>query len=97
MREDGAAQSSQPSQLPQERSSDPAFNVYYQDTSHGASEFHPIVYGRPRRAAPKGRVIAQARIPVGELEQWFAYFCNDVQNSGLDSEVVHQRITQFLA
>ena len=38
LREDGTARSSQPSQLPQERPSDPASNVYYQDTSQGTNE-----------------------------------------------------------
>ena len=63
----------------------------------GSDETHRIVDGRPRRAAPKRRMIAQTRVPVGELEQWFAQLRNDVQNSGLDRKVVHQRITLFLA
>ena len=56
-----------------------------------------MIDGRPRRAAPKRRVIAQARVPVGELEHWFAQLRNDAQNNVLDHEVIHQRITRFLA
>ena len=35
------------------------------------------VDGRPRRAAPKRRTIAQARVPIGDLEQWFAQLQHD--------------------
>ena len=41
--EKGTAQSSQPSQLPQEWSADPARNTYYQDTRQGPSEA-PWIY-----------------------------------------------------
>ena len=72
---------------------------WYHDLSEQESsdEIHRIGDGRPRRAAPKRRMIAQARVPVEELEQLFAQLRNDVQKSGLDREVVHKRITQFLA
>ena len=42
-------------------------------------------------------MVAQARVPVGELEQWFNQLREDVQSRGLNGEVIHQRITRFLA
>ena len=39
----------------------------------------------------------QARVPLGELDQWVTQLRKDVQNRGLNNEAFHQRVTQFLA
>ena len=72
---------------------------WYHDLSEQESsdEIHGLVDGRPRHAAPKRCMIAQARVPVGELEEWFTQLHRDAQNNGINHEVTHQRITQFLA
>ena len=46
--------------------------AWYHDLSEQESsdETQRRVDGRPKRAAPKRRMIAQARVPAGELEQW---------------------------
>ena len=51
--------------------------------------FIRIVDGRPRRAAPKRRMIAQAKVRIGELERWFTQLRNDAQTHGLDNEAIH--------
>ena len=55
--------------------------------------------GRPShsRAAPKRRLIAQARVPLRELEPWIAQLQRDTQAQGSDEQTIHQRITRFLA
>ena len=40
--------------------------------------------------------VAQARVCVGDLEQFFTQLRNDVQNNGLDQGAIHQRLTQFV-
>ena len=52
---------------------------------------------RPRLAAPKRRLVAQARAHLGELEPWFAKLRQDAQANGLDNDAIHQRITRYLA
>ena len=71
----------------------------YHDSSdqESSNEIHRAVGDRPRHAAPRHRMTAQARVPVGELEPQFAQLRNDAQNNGLDNEAIHQRITRFLA
>ena len=39
----------------------------------------------------------QARVPLGELDQWISQLQNDVQNCGLNNEAFRHRVTQFLA
>ena len=50
---------------------------------------------RPRRAAPKCRSAVRARVPLGELEPWFAQLRQDVQANGLDNDAIHQRIARL--
>ena len=49
------------------------------------------------RAAPKRRLVAQTRVPLRELEPWFAQLQRDTQVQGLDEETIHQSIAGFLA
>ena len=46
---------------------------WYRDLSEQESsdETHRMVDSRSRRVAPKRRMVAQARVPIGELERWF--------------------------
>ena len=60
-----------------------------QQTADGSS--------RPRRAASRRRLVARARVPLRELEPWFAQLRRDTQAQGLDEETIHQIITRFLA
>ena len=42
------------------------------------------------------RVVTQARVLIGDLEQWINQLRNDVQTLGLDRDIFHQRVTRFL-
>ena len=71
---------------------------WYHDLSDQESddEVDQMVEGRPRPAVPR-RMVMQARVPLGELDQRVNQLRNDVQNRGLDNNAFHQRVTQFLA
>ena len=78
-----------------------------QDGYHDLSEqessdaIRRMLDGRQRptaqRRAARNRIFMQARVPLGELDQWVNQLRNDVQNCGLDNEAIHQRITRLLA
>ena len=71
---------------------------WFHDLSEQKSsdEIHAMLDGapRPRRAAPKRRVV-RARVPLGELEPWFAQLRQEAQANGLDNDAIHQRIHRF--
>ena len=70
---------------------------WYHDLSEQESsdEIHQVVEGRPRATTPRCMVM-QARVPLGELDQWINQLRHDVQTHGLDNDSLHQRVTRFL-
>ena len=61
------------------------------DENHQTADGRP----RPRRVVPKRRLVAQARVPLRELEPWFAQLRRDTQAQGRDEDTIHQRMTGF--
>ena len=57
-----------------------------------SDEIHQMVDGQPRAATPR-RMVTQARVPLGELDQWINQLRHDVQTHGLDNDAFHQRVT----
>ena len=49
-----------------------------------SDEIHRIVDGRARRAAPKRRMVAQAKVPIGEPERMFTQLRDEAQTYGVD-------------